>query len=724
MTIIEKSYYSIVVFDSQSRQLILRNRSRGLERPAIDTACPNCGRPYESDSNAIDDDFEEAQQPSFINNDYFRMLASSTPGSNRSSAPPSPRRQLAQPVRPSPLSSSTTASLPEAEFVGSSPAPPDSIHPISETAFAAEYFERFFVIEKELGRGGRGVVLLVKHVLDGVTLGHFACKRVPVGDDHAWLEKVLVEVQALQSLSHQNLVSYRHVWLEDYQINNFSPSVPCAFILQQYCNGGDLHTYVCAPAQVQTTTQELKERLRRRSKGEADMPRTRNEPRKLPFDQIYSFFLDITEGLRFLHLNGFIHRDLKPSNCLIHRVSGETRVLVSDFGEVQYENAVRKSTGATGTISYCAPEVLKPISPGGPLGNFTFKSDVFSLGMILHFLCFADLPYQNANVLQEESEDLDELRHEITSWTGFDQSWRQRPELPNKLYAFLKELLSILPEGRPSSDDVLNGIKMGGLEFVPELKRRGSSTTTPTSTSEDLTAGKGRITKLDSPHPQPSLGATTRNRPKDMDAMSPSRQMRRRGPRSPSLGGSQSPRQASEDYTKETVNHSALMMRRSSSHGTSNSLTRPPLLNPRPYAHVSGSVPPQPSSKQLSPSPERDRPVQLLLPPPTRPTTPQQRVVSLLTYRIQTISVYILLFATKLMSLLQPCLNSGINSTLFYVVFLLAAAELATMPHPVWRIGILTALHVGCLVYAYTQGLWCKTLSVSEWTSGVGDAFN
>lgn len=45
----------------------------------------------------------------------------------------------------------------------------------------ADVSGRFFVEEGELGRGGKGVVLLVKHVLDGVSLGHFACKRVPVG---------------------------------------------------------------------------------------------------------------------------------------------------------------------------------------------------------------------------------------------------------------------------------------------------------------------------------------------------------------------------------------------------------------------------------------------------------------------------------------------------------------------------------------------------------------
>lgn len=39
----------------------------------------------------------------------------------------------------------------------------------------------FFVTERELGRGGKGVVLLVKHMIDHVSLGNFACKRVPVG---------------------------------------------------------------------------------------------------------------------------------------------------------------------------------------------------------------------------------------------------------------------------------------------------------------------------------------------------------------------------------------------------------------------------------------------------------------------------------------------------------------------------------------------------------------
>jgi hypothetical protein len=287
---------SIVVYD-QGRMVLSSTNNDIDPQNVID--CPTCHRPWHNAHRDHEEDVTgPASQPSFINHDYFRLLHQSLPASAESSAPPSPRRRLVQPVRSG--RPPTVRPPPDAEFVGTSPAPPSQAHGISATAFAPHYFENFFTVEKELGRGGRGVVLLVKHMLDGVSLGSFACKRVPIGDDHAWLEKVLVEVQLLQTLSHQNLVSYRHVWLQDFQLSTFGPSVPCAFILQQYCNGGDLHNYVCGSAQASTTTQELKERIRRRSKGESELPKNVHEPRKLHFDDIYSFFRDITSGLQFL----------------------------------------------------------------------------------------------------------------------------------------------------------------------------------------------------------------------------------------------------------------------------------------------------------------------------------------------------------------------------------------------------------------------------------------
>ena len=496
---------SVVVYDPASKQLVVRNAP---QEDKLDlTECPYCHRPLhdeETDRSHEGRSANPSTAASFASPEYFRMLHHSLPGSTDSSSPPSPRRRLVQPVRSG--GATPAEPLPDAEFVGSSPVSPPSPHGISSSAFSPNYFQRFFVEERELGRGGKGVVLLVKHVLDGVSLGHFACKRVPVGDDHEWLEKVLVEVQLLQNLSHQNLVSYRHVWLEDVKLSNFAPTVPCAFILQQYCNMGDLHNYIYSNVKASNTMQQIRERIRRRSKSQPDPPQELHGPRKLQFEEIYSFFKDITSGLNHLHVSGYIHRDLKPSNCLLHDTGKELRVLVSDFGEVQTENMARKSTGATGTISYCAPEVLRRVHPSGAFGNFTTKSDVFSLGMILYFLCFAELPYSNADNLNEENEDLEQLRDEITSWVGLDDQRNMRPDLPDRLYKFLRRLLALNPSDRPSAEDILHGIKTGsGLEETANPRAKQG-----VNVFEERRNSSSRISPLDTPPSASPLPRTSR----------------------------------------------------------------------------------------------------------------------------------------------------------------------------------------------------------------------
>ncbi|RDW89724.1 hypothetical protein BP6252_01756 [Coleophoma cylindrospora] len=486
---------AIVVRDPLTQQLMLRGASPDLSL----SECPTCHRPFRSASpeRKPSPHRQNVHQTAFISPEYFRMLQHVNDGPEQQSPPSSPIRRLVQPDFSSP--GSTGGSVADAEFVASTPDPLAG-HRIKRDAFSPNYFRRFFIEEKELGRGGKGVVLLVRHELDGVSLGQFACKRVPVGNDHAWLEKVLIEVQLLQGLSHPNLVSYRHVWLEDAQLNRFNPPVPCAFILQQYCNSGDLLHYIAGPGPVMTSTNEqLKEQMRRKSRGRSERPDMKPSQRKLTFEEIYSFFKDISSGLAHLHSSNYIHRDLKPSNCLLHRDGNEFRCLISDFGEVQAENVVRKSTGNTGTISYCAPEVLKQDATGR-YGNFTTKSDIFSLGMILYFMCFGRLPYKSADCIQEEYEDIDTLRAEISTWTGFQDERRERPELPNQLYDFLKRLLAVDPANRPSANEIMHALRTEkGLE-TPSRRNSGNGPA----------LGARRIHSLD----PPNLSDTPHNEPR------------------------------------------------------------------------------------------------------------------------------------------------------------------------------------------------------------------
>ena len=638
--------------------------TRNLDRENnIDlTDCPYCHRPLNEtqSSNHVGRSSSPNATANFASPEYFRMLHRSLPGSEESSGPPSPRRRLTNRVQ---SGRATPALSPgNAEFIGSSPAAPTSPHRISSAAFSPNYFKRFFVEERELGRGGKGVVLLVKHVLDGVSLGHFALKRIPVGDDHEWLEKVLVEVQLLQHLSHQNLVSYRHVWLEDIQLSPFGPSVPCAFVLQQYCNAGDLHKYICSSAQSTTTTEQLKERLRRRSKNQPEPPQDLHGPRKLHFDDIYSFFKDITSGLNHLHTNGYIHRDLKPSNCLLHDTGKELRVLVSDFGEVQRENMVRRSTGATGTISYCAPEVLRREHSSGAYGNFTTKSDIFSLGMILYFLCFAELPYHHADNLNEENEDLDKLREEIATWSGLEDQKSLRPDLPDRLYRSLRRLLSLNPLERPSAEDILHGIKSGtGLEGKLDSRPR------PGNHLFDETRTSSRISSVDTP-PRGSPLPQTPNLevPTNLD--------RPRPPPKLQLESLHKHLSDEEDESSPAISINGSLV----------------LHTPR--------VSPSPTKISI----HKELP-QLPLPPP-----PRQSHLTTTPY----FSLRIVFLILKIASINLSCMPVAARPTLAYPLLGIAMLDMLLLDYSVWLSVLLLAMHAVTLVLSSNAGVLCVS---REW---------
>ncbi|KAK9365144.1 kinase-like domain-containing protein [Lipomyces kononenkoae] len=459
-----------------------RSRPNGVsgDRPQFTDKCPYCGRGtspvtdqpvsnmFASHANvrssravtADELDCRAGSGRTFVDQHYFKLLHDVSTTSTPAQLP------------------SDTVVFGTSSSGSSSPLQP-SKSGISSSAYSEGYFERFFVTERELGRGGRGAVYLVEHILDGVSLGQFACKKIPIGDDHKWLERVLREVNLLR-LTHTNLVNYNHVWIENAQLTNFGPSVPCVFILQEYCNCGTLEDYVNQRSGIvhdDLTKSELKLRARRLSRLSAGSVEEQRQ-KFLTLEEIGSFYTDITSGLNHLHQNGFVHRDLKPSNCLLNEAVGVTRglprVLVSDFGEGQREGAKRDATGATGTVGYSAPETLLPDAVTGELAEFSFKTDMFSMGMILHYLCFSKLPYEH-----NFDTEFDELRQEVMRWKGFNRSNANaiRGDLPSELYDLLSRLLSPIPRERPSADELLDLI--GVNSDARRRKSAGASSMAP-----------------------------------------------------------------------------------------------------------------------------------------------------------------------------------------------------------------------------------------------------
>ncbi|KAF9388332.1 hypothetical protein CPC16_006561 [Podila verticillata] len=369
----------------------------------------------------------------------------------------------------------------------------DSPH-LSHDALNQGYYERFFVEQKKLGRGYRGSVFLCQHILDGIHLGEYAIKKVAVGDNHDWLVQMLREVHLLERLHHPNIVSYKHAWLENHQLHKFGPEVTCLFILMECANGGNLEEYIERSAETQYeagsdnkahgSTQEsekakkilsARERILLSKRGSIQSPNSNSvegsadasatSRHYLSVTEIWSFFFDICEGLAHLHRLGIIHRDLKPPNLLLSysdsRIKGSKgerpRILITDFGECEIldQGIKRDRTGATGTLEFLAPELLAVDADGRYTDEFSFKGDMWSLGMVLYYLCYSRLPYS-------QIDDVDILREEIRGFRSITLP-RDGPGdrvIPEELKILIRVLLSTEKSKRPSCDDILSSLNL------------------------------------------------------------------------------------------------------------------------------------------------------------------------------------------------------------------------------------------------------------------------
>ncbi|CAL4995413.1 unnamed protein product [Urochloa decumbens] len=103
----------------------------------------------------------------------------------------------------------------------------------------------------------------------------------------------------------------------------------------------------------------------------------KDESHKCDWDTTYQIIQGICQGLRYLHNEERInHLDLKPDNILL---DGDMVPKITDFGlsrhfSDEYSRIITQTIG--GTLGYTAPEYLNN-------GEISFKSDIFSLGVIM-----------------------------------------------------------------------------------------------------------------------------------------------------------------------------------------------------------------------------------------------------------------------------------------------------------------------------------------------------
>ena len=198
-----------------------------------------------------------------------------------------------------------------------------------------------YAIEKELGRGGMGVVYLARDLaLDRPCALKMILSGVHSGDGE--VERFRTEAQAIARLQHPGIVQVFEIGEHDGR----------PFMALEFCSGGALDAKLAknplAPKEAATLIKTL------------------------------------AVSVHMAHLAKVIHRDLKPANVLLTD-KGEPKV--TDFGLAKKldEQGATRTGSVMGTPSYMPPEQAEGRKGIGP------AADVYALGAIL-YECLASRP--------------------------------------------------------------------------------------------------------------------------------------------------------------------------------------------------------------------------------------------------------------------------------------------------------------------------------------------
>src|SRR6059036_2514301 len=270
-----------------------------------------------------------------------------------------------------------------------------------------------YSIERELGRGGMGIVLLARDVaLDRPVAIKLLPPHLATRPDER--DRFLQEARTAAGLSHPNIVPIHLVEAH-----------------------GDLVFFVMGFVDGET----LRDRVERAG--------------PLPPRLATKLLQEVAWALGAAHQRGVIHRDVKPDNIMIERAT--ERAVVTDFGI-----ALGKSAGGggsvTGTARYMSPEQ----ACGEPADA---RSDLYSLGATFFYALTGRAPFDAANVPAILTKHVYEPAPLVQVL---------RPEVPAKLSTVVDRLLRKAPPERFQTADDLARVagELRGRDFrAPPLVR-------------------------------------------------------------------------------------------------------------------------------------------------------------------------------------------------------------------------------------------------------------
>lgn len=205
-------------------------------------------------------------------------------------------------------------------------------------------FHSQYRILQQLGKGHFATVYLC---VERSTGNKFAVKKFErrMGDSQrSQTEGLQQEIAVLMSVSHPNVLCLKDNYEEPDGV----------YLVLELAAEGELFNWIVA-----------KQKL------------TEAETRKV--------FIQLFQGVKYLHERNVVHRDIKPENILL--TDKNLSVKLADFGLAKIIGEESFTTTLCGTPSYVAPEILENTKHR----KYTRAVDVWSLGVVL-YICLCGFP--------------------------------------------------------------------------------------------------------------------------------------------------------------------------------------------------------------------------------------------------------------------------------------------------------------------------------------------
>jgi tetratricopeptide (TPR) repeat protein/predicted Ser/Thr protein kinase len=208
-----------------------------------------------------------------------------------------------------------------------------------------------FTLERELGRGGMGVVYkAVDKSLDRPVALKFLGSLVDGNEEYKL--RFVREARAAAKVQHPNVVAIYDIGSDEGK----------AYIAMEYIEGPNLHKYLS-------------------NKGRLDVREAIN------------ITVQAASALEAVHAAGIIHRDIKPDNILIAK-GGLVKLM--DFGLAKGDEMKLTATRVVmGTPCYMSPEQAK----GEKVDN---RADIYALGLVLYECLTGETVFGDGDVLRRQ----------------------------------------------------------------------------------------------------------------------------------------------------------------------------------------------------------------------------------------------------------------------------------------------------------------------------------